>query len=205
MKLIRNISKARISVNLSFIKPDNQIFETELKSGEVIVVDDSSIETRPVIIQNKKENIEITNQEVLNKTIKPYTVFSSIEMFEESLKENQIEPLFMFGDSIPCTQEEISEIIQKNEFRNKSVDEIQEQVEHETNHDYPPVVINIEKVKIEPKKEQEPKSKPNSRKGKPNKKVKPTVAQRNKEKREKYAADKLKKEQELNNNNNADN
>ena len=194
MKLIRNISKARISVNLSFIKPDNQIFETELKSGEVIVVDDSAINTRPVIIQNKKENIEILSDK-FPKSITPYTVFPTLEQFDD----NTLEELFMFGPPEQCTPEEISEIIQKNEFRNKTDDEIKKGIEDEMNNLYPPVVINIE-TNQEPEQKSEPKSKPNSRKGKPNKKVKPTVAQRNKEKRDKYAADKLKKEQEASKN-----
>ena len=62
MKLIKNISPARIKVNISVIETNGQTMSIELNYGECILVSDTGIETKSIIIQKKKGNIEILDK-----------------------------------------------------------------------------------------------------------------------------------------------
>lgn len=72
MKLIRNISPMGIKTGISVVKSDGQVITVELNHGDSILVDDNGVETKSIIIQKKKGNIEIS--EDFSSLMTPYKI-----------------------------------------------------------------------------------------------------------------------------------
>ncbi len=75
MKLIKNISPTGIKVSISVIKTDGQNTTIDLNHGDYIVVSDTGAETKSIIIQKRKGNIDVSdyNQE----GVVPYEKYST--------------------------------------------------------------------------------------------------------------------------------
>lgn len=123
MKLIRNISPMGISVNISVIDDNGQTISIELKYGENILVNNGGVETKSIIIQNKKGNIDIidtqnTNNlnlyQVYEKDFQPVVEIVIPELTIET--SNAPEIISILDDMIESTNE-----IEKNWAEAKSV------------------------------------------------------------------------------------
>lgn len=62
MRLIRNVSPGRIKVNISVLNPEGMMVNFELKYGECVLVHDTSVATKPIIVQTRKGNINIIDK-----------------------------------------------------------------------------------------------------------------------------------------------
>jgi hypothetical protein len=90
MKLIKNISPMGIKINLSVLKIDGQSITVELNHGESILVDNIGIETKSIIIQKKKGNIDISDNFISGMI--PYQKYTS-EPIVEPIVEFVVEPI----------------------------------------------------------------------------------------------------------------
>lgn len=82
MKLIKNVSPIKTKVNLSVYKPTGELFSFELNFGESMLVHDTSVTARPIIIQKRKGHIDIIDNYTINMI--PYKINSVFERMEES-------------------------------------------------------------------------------------------------------------------------
>lgn len=96
MKLIKNISPTGIKVSISVINTDGQNITIDLNHGDYIVVSDTGAETKSIIIQKRKGNIDVSdyNQE----EVVPYEKYST----------NKEEVIPEFSDNQIVEIEEIS-------------------------------------------------------------------------------------------------
>lgn len=85
MKLIKNISPIGISVSISIIKDDGSHATVELKREDSILVNDSSTQTKSIVIQQRKGNIEILNE--YSSNLIPYEVNLSIDSIDDDNDE----------------------------------------------------------------------------------------------------------------------
>lgn len=101
MKLIKNVSPIKAKVNLSVYKPTGELFSFELKYGESILVHDTSITARPIIIQKRKGHIDIfddyENDMILYK----------INSFSDKKEEPKIEKIESKILAIPKSEPEL--------------------------------------------------------------------------------------------------
>ena len=110
MRLLKNISPTGIKINLSLIDANGQNLSIELIHGEFILVNDSGIETKSVIIQKRKGNIEIL--ESFPEGLVPYKKYLPYEVLTETnlevhsnLANDEIQ---IIEDKIPTSMEEIT-------------------------------------------------------------------------------------------------
>lgn len=89
MKLIKNISPIGVKINISVIKTDGQSIAIDLSYGDSILVNDIGIETKSIIIQNKKRNIDILDDYPNGLTA--YQKYSHEELNFHSLPECNFE------------------------------------------------------------------------------------------------------------------
>lgn len=119
MKLISNISQAGITVNISVIKTDRQHMSFELNHGDSVLVDNTGIETKSIIIQQKKGNIKISDE--YSKKMTPYLKYALNmvdnneidETFVKAEQQSEVSPFDMFSDDdeieiVPDLLEEVT-------------------------------------------------------------------------------------------------
>lgn len=110
MRLLKNVSPMGIKVNLSLIDNNGQNLSIELNHGEFILVNDSGIETKSVIIQRRKGNIEVL--ENFQDDLVPYKKYSLDEVLVETNLEvsNNLpaDDVQIVEDKIPNSMEEIT-------------------------------------------------------------------------------------------------
>lgn len=110
MRLLKNVSPMGIKVNLSIIDNNGQNLSVELNYGEFILVNDSGIETKSVIIQRRKGNIEVL--ENFQDGLIPYKKYLPNEVLVETNLEvsNNLpaDDVQIVEDKIPNSMEEIT-------------------------------------------------------------------------------------------------
>ncbi len=110
MKLLKNISPMGIKVSLSIIDNNGQNLSVELNHGDFILVNDSGIETKSIIIQRRKGNIEVL--ENIKDDLIPYKKYSAQEVLIETVLEvnNNLpaDEVQIVEDKIPNSMEEIT-------------------------------------------------------------------------------------------------
>lgn len=104
MRLLKNISPMGIKVNLSIIDDNGQNLSVELNHGEFILVNDSGVETKSVIIQKRKGNIEVL--ENFHEGFIPYKKYLPYEILDET--NLPVEDIQIYEDKIPNSIEEIT-------------------------------------------------------------------------------------------------
>lgn len=75
MRLIKNVSPALIKVNISIQKTDGTNLNLWLNHGESILVQDTEVATKSLIIQNKKGNIDIIEYNDVANQLNFYQVY----------------------------------------------------------------------------------------------------------------------------------
>lgn len=75
MRLIKNISPANIKVNISIQKNDGTHLNLWLNKGESILVQDTEVATKSLIIQSKKGNIDIMEYNDVANQLNFYQVY----------------------------------------------------------------------------------------------------------------------------------
>jgi hypothetical protein len=75
MRLIKNVSPALIKVNISIQKTDGTHLNLWLNHGESILVQDTEVATKSLIIQNKKGNIDIMEYNDVANQLNFYQVY----------------------------------------------------------------------------------------------------------------------------------
>jgi hypothetical protein len=84
-RLIRNVSPARIKVNVTVENPEGQHVTFELKYGESVLVHDTSVATKPIIVQKRKGNIDIIDD--FFEDMVPYQKYPYVEKVEQTPTE----------------------------------------------------------------------------------------------------------------------
>ena len=77
MRLIKNVSPVGIKVNITVTNPEGKNITVELEKGESILVSDIGAATKSVLIQTRKGNISVTDEQPRN--VVPYEKNSAIE------------------------------------------------------------------------------------------------------------------------------
>src|ERR1035437_9218710 len=104
IRLIKNVSPAKIKVNISIQKNDGTNLNLYLNYGESILAQDTEVSTKSLIIQKKKGNVDIIDHLDVSGKLNLYQIYSNLE--EKNLEDLRSEIDEKIGEFIEKNQEE---------------------------------------------------------------------------------------------------
>lgn len=124
MRLIKNISPANIKVNISIQKNDGTNLNLWLNHGESILVQDTEVATKPLIIQNRKGNIDIIEYNDVANQLNFYQVYPAQkekENINTDIIDSEFQNPFEKEEEIENSSEELLHHMEETTTESESV------------------------------------------------------------------------------------
>ena len=101
MRLVKNISPANISVSISIQKKDGEFLSFSLNKGESVLVHDTEVATKPLIVQKRKGNIDILEYNNVANQLNLYQVYppeKEMEVLDADVVDSEFQNPFENDD-----------------------------------------------------------------------------------------------------------